>query len=184
MRNRNVEIITSSLNIRDVMEHYGVVFNNRGFAICPFHSEKTASLSTKNNHYKCFGCGAYGGIIDFVMNYFHLNFPQAVTRIGVDFGLHLEGRRVSYRERAQAAENRRIDEAEKKFRQDIRNNYLWLCDVHSALYGAYLRTGSERIKSYVDELADILDDFSGEEARNWEMRLFPEIRKSTPRKIL
>ena len=55
--------ITESLRLRDVMEFYGVQFNSRGFARCPFHAEKTASLSIKNEHYKCFGCGAYGSVI-------------------------------------------------------------------------------------------------------------------------
>ena len=67
MSNELAKQITGALKLRDVMEFYGVQFNSRGFAKCPFHSEKTASLSIKNEHYKCFGCGAYGGIIDFVM---------------------------------------------------------------------------------------------------------------------
>ena len=173
MKNRNIEIITQSLKCQQVMEHYGIEFNARGFARCPFHNEKTASMTIKREHYKCFGCGAYGGSIDFVMNYFNLSLPQAIFKIGHDFGLKLDGqRRPTHRDRVDEAENRRIREAEREIKQDIRDNYNWLCDVHRALYGAYLKNGSAMLKDKVDKLSDILDDFSGEEARAWETILF------------
>lgn len=172
MRNRNIELITSSLKCQQVMEHYGVEFNSRGFARCPFHSEKTASLTIKQEHYKCFGCGAYGGSIDFVMRYFNLTLPQAILKIGHDFGLTLDGRRPTYKERVQKAENRRMREAEQEIEKEIKDNYNWLCDVHRALFKAYVRSGSERLERITDKLSDILDDFSGEEARAWEWILF------------
>ena len=172
-KNRNIEIITQSLKCQQVMEQYGIEFNARGFARCPFHNEKTASMTIKREHYKCFGCGAYGGSIDFVMNYFNLSLPQAIFKIGHDFGLKLEGqRRPTHRDRVDEAENRRIRAAEQEIKQDIRDNYNWLCDVHRALYGAYLKNGSAMLKDKVDKLSDILDDFSGEEARAWETILF------------
>jgi DNA primase len=36
---------------------------------CPFHDEKTPSFKVKpkDNHFKCFGCGAYGDMIDFIV---------------------------------------------------------------------------------------------------------------------
>ena len=172
MKNRNVERIKETVTVRQVMEYYGIQFNRRGFAICPFHTEKTASLSIKNDHYKCFGCGAYGGSIDFVMNYFGLSFPQAVVKIMHDFGIPLEGQRVTLKSRMLAADNHKIEEAEKRFRKEIKDNYNWLCDVHIALMKRYVRTGDEHIAQLIERLDDILDDFSGEEARNWEMRLF------------
>lgn len=46
--------------------------------ICQFHFEKTPSLFIyKNNSYHCFGCGAHGNAIDFVMNKFSYTFKQA-----------------------------------------------------------------------------------------------------------
>lgn len=59
MTNNLAREISGRLKLREVMEFYGIQFNGRGFAKCPFHTEKTASLSIKNEHYKCFGCGAY-----------------------------------------------------------------------------------------------------------------------------
>lgn len=160
--------VKDRLKLREVMEFYGVQFNGRGFAKCPFHTEKTASLSIKNEHYKCFGCGAYGGTIDFVMNYYGVNFTQALVKLDTDFNLGLVGRKPTYRERVQEAENSRIRKAEAKWKEDIHNKYLTLCEVHSVLYGRLI-SGEDWLSEIVRKLDTLLDDFTGEEARAWEV---------------
>ncbi len=48
--------------------------------LCPFHDEKTPSFTVRpdKGFYKCFGCGAYGNAIDFLMEYENRPFPEAV----------------------------------------------------------------------------------------------------------
>lgn len=162
--------IADSVKLRDVMEFYGIKFNSRGFAKCPFHTEKTASLSIKNEHYKCFGCGAYGSVIDFVMEFHGLKFTQALVKLDNDFHLGIVGRKPTHRERIQEAENRRIREAEAKWKEDINREYLTLCEVHSILYGRLI-SGEEWLSDIVRRLDILLDDFKGEEARAWEMAM-------------
>lgn len=173
--NRNVEIIKESLTLRKVMEFYGIHFNSRGFALCPFHTEKTASLSIKNEHYKCFGCGEYGGIIDFVMKYFGISFKQAIAKMGTDFALPLSFHKPTYRERLKITERRREIDAERaenaKIKKIIDNNYNALCELHRRLYGEALKRKSETLLEYVDIISDVLDDFSGKEALEWTRRL-------------
>lgn len=50
------------------------------WAPCPFHDEKTASFHVvpDRQFYKCFGCGASGGVIDFIVRHDKLDFPAAV----------------------------------------------------------------------------------------------------------
>lgn len=168
MSNNLAEKIKESVKLRDVMEFYGVKFNSRGFAKCPFHTEKTASLSIKNERYKCFGCGAYGSVIDFVMEYHGLKFMQAVVKIDTDFQLGLTGHRQTYRESIQRGENRRIEDAKRKFEEDIRLQYLSLCDVHAILFRRLI-AGEDWLSEIVNKLDMILDDFTGEEARAWKM---------------
>ncbi len=52
-------------------------------ACCPFHNEKTPSFSVspEKNFYYCFGCGAKGNAISFLMNYEHLSFIDSVEKI-------------------------------------------------------------------------------------------------------
>lgn len=57
--------------------------SNNYFACCPFHAEKSASFSVSQNKqfYYCFGCGAHGNAIDFLMQYDKLSFPEAVESL-------------------------------------------------------------------------------------------------------
>lgn len=168
MSNELAEKIKASVRLKGVMEFYGIRFNSRGFAKCPFHTEKTASLSIKNERYKCFGCGAYGSVIDFVMEYHGLTFPQALFKIDTDFHLGLAGRRQTHREHIQQSEMRRIADAKTKFEEDIHMQYLSLCDVHAVLFRREI-SGENWLDEMVNKLDRILDDFTGEEARAWKM---------------
>lgn len=50
---------------------------------CPFHNEKTPSFSVtpEKGFYYCFGCGAAGNAINFLMNYEHCTFPEALEKL-------------------------------------------------------------------------------------------------------
>jgi len=58
-------------------------------ACCPFHSEKTPSftVSPTKQFYHCFGCGAHGTALGFLMEYEHMSFPDAVAALAQDAGL-------------------------------------------------------------------------------------------------
>ena len=65
-------------------------------ACCPFHDEKTASfwVSPDKQFYHCFGCGAHGTALGFLMEYDRLPFPEAVEDLATRLGLTVphEGR--------------------------------------------------------------------------------------------
>lgn len=168
MGNNIARQITDRLKLRDVMEYYGVKFDRRGFAKCPFHTEKTASLSIKNEHYKCFGCGAYGGIIDFVMNYFGIGFKQALAKLNIDFNLGLGNQNVGYRKRSEVAEQQRIQRNIEKWEAELHSEYMTLCLVYELLYRRSLN-GESWLLPFLNQLEVILDTFNDEEARMWEM---------------
>ena len=58
---------------------------------CPFHKEKTPSftLNDQKGFFHCFGCGAHGDIIGFVMQHDNLGFPEAVQHLAGLAGLHV-----------------------------------------------------------------------------------------------
>ncbi len=58
-------------------------------ARCPFHDEKTPSftVSPHKQFYYCFGCGASGTAIGFLMAHDHLTFPEAVETLAAQYGL-------------------------------------------------------------------------------------------------
>ena len=57
--------------------------------LCPFHNEKTPSftLNEEKGFYHCFGCGAHGDVVGFVMRADGLAFPEAVERLAEQAGL-------------------------------------------------------------------------------------------------
>ena len=59
--------------------------------LCPFHSEKTPSFYVNDDKefYHCFGCGAHGDVIGFVLHTEGLSFPEAVERLASEAGLEL-----------------------------------------------------------------------------------------------
>ena len=71
--------------------------------LCPFHKEKTPSFTVNEDKgfFHCFGCGAHGDVIGFVMRDEGLSFPEAVERLAGDAGLALPARdpRAEARER-------------------------------------------------------------------------------------
>ncbi|MGE5766606.1 MAG: DNA primase [Bacteroidota bacterium] len=71
--------------------------------LCPFHNEKTPSFTVNDDKgfYHCFGCGAHGSAIDFVMNSEGLSFPEAVERLAAQAGLAVPQDRPEDRQRAE-----------------------------------------------------------------------------------
>ena len=64
---------------------------NNFFGLCPFHNEKTPSFSVNENKqiFKCFGCGAGGGVFNFIMDIEKVDFPEAIKILAEKTGLSL-----------------------------------------------------------------------------------------------
>ncbi|MGH8219901.1 MAG: DNA primase, partial [Steroidobacteraceae bacterium] len=60
-------------------------------ACCPFHDEKTPSfwVSPEKQFYHCFGCGAHGTALSFLMEHDRLPFPEAVEELAASLGLEV-----------------------------------------------------------------------------------------------
>lgn len=60
-------------------------------ACCPFHHEKTPSFTVSQNKqfYHCFGCGAHGTAIGFLMEYENMPFPEAVEDLAAKAGVEV-----------------------------------------------------------------------------------------------
>lgn len=66
---------------------------NEWLGCCPFHTEKTPSFTVvpDKGFYHCFGCGAHGSAIDFIMATENLNFVAAVTALAQEAGMDIPG---------------------------------------------------------------------------------------------
>ena len=77
------------------------------FGLCPFHNEKSPSFSVSpgKQMYYCFGCGAGGNVITFVMEYENATFQEAVKMLADRAGINLP--EMEYSEEAKRKESRR-----------------------------------------------------------------------------
>lgn len=86
--------IRRSVNIVDVVSDY-IPVEQKGrnyFALCPFHDDHNPSMSISPDKqiYTCFVCGAHGNVFNFVMNYEHVSFIDAVKMIGRRVGVNID----------------------------------------------------------------------------------------------
>ncbi|MGF7185514.1 DNA primase [Desulfitispora alkaliphila] len=80
--------------------------------LCPFHSEKTPSFSVnqEKQFYYCFGCGAAGNIINFMMNYHGQTFLEVISGLADRAGVVLPQREETEEEKAKRKHRERLRE--------------------------------------------------------------------------
>lgn len=90
----SIEALKARLDIVDIVGSY-IELKRAGSSFkapCPFHDEKSPSfvVNPSRQSYHCFGCGAHGDGIKFVMEYEKLNYPEAIEKLAAssNFSLH------------------------------------------------------------------------------------------------
>ena len=124
-------------------------------ACCPFHNEKTPSftVSEAKQFYHCFGCGAHGTAIGFLMEYEHLDFVDAIETLAAEYHVEVP------REDTPAGTSQARDDKQPLF--DV-------LEQASQLYQQQLRS-SERAIGYLKQRG-----LSGEIARRYKLGYAPD----------
>lgn len=126
-------------------------------ACCPFHSEKTPSftVSQQKQFFHCFGCGAHGSAIGFLMDYDHLDFVEAVEELASQLGIEVP-----------REENSFVDEVS---RQNIDGLYQLQASV-AEWFSGQLKThpASSEAVNYLKQRG-----VSGEVARDYQLGFAP-----------
>src|SRR5690554_5507486 len=97
-----VEVIDKRVKLRKTGKNYS--------ACCPFHQEKTPSFSVEpdKQFFYCFGCGAGGNALGFVMDFDHKSFPEAVESLAADIGMTVPREERSPQAAARQSEHDRL----------------------------------------------------------------------------
>ena len=137
-----IERIYAAAKIEEVVSDY-VTLKKRGanlIGLCPFHNEKTGSftVSPSKGIYKCFGCGASGHALKFVMEIEQCTFVEAVKQLGKKYHIEVEEREMT------AEEQQRQDNRESMFVvNDFANKWfqtqLWETPEGQAIGLGYFR---------------------------------------------
>lgn len=113
-----VEVLSSHVDLKRAGSAYK--------ARCPFHEEKTPSfiIQKGDTHYHCYGCGAHGDAIQFLMNYLKLSFTEAVESLAEKFNVPLI---KTVEEQQKGIERTLLREA-----LDIATEFFQCCLLHTA----------------------------------------------------
>src|SRR3990167_667773 len=90
----SLELLKSRIDLVEVLSPY-LKLQRTGAAhkaLCPFHDEKSPSfvINRGDSHYHCFGCGAHGDAIQFLMTHLKMSFIEAVESLADRFHVQLE----------------------------------------------------------------------------------------------
>lgn len=93
-KKESLELLRGRIDLVDaLMPHVALKRTGASYkACCPFHEEKTPSFMVQkgDTHYHCFGCGAHGDAISFLMSYLKMSFVEAVENLAERFQVPLE----------------------------------------------------------------------------------------------
>ncbi len=122
----NQESIENLKNRLDIVEVVGMYLelkkSGANFkARCPFHGEDTPSfvVSPAKQIYHCFGCGAGGDAIKFVMEYEKLNYPEALEKLANDFNVELTYTKNDFEKKD---EKRVLEQTNLFYKRNLNNN--------------------------------------------------------------
>jgi DNA primase len=123
----NIQTIIDTARIEEVVGDF-VHLKKRGvnlLGLCPFHNEKTPSftVSPAKGIYKCFGCGAAGSSVGFIMEHEHLSYPEALKYLARKYQIEVEEEEQSAEQIAQYNEResmlQTVDFASKFFVEQL-----------------------------------------------------------------
>lgn len=139
--------VREQVSAQDAARHYGLTFDRRGWALCPFHNDKHPSMSFHKGRFRCWVCDVGGDSIDFTARLLGLDAMGAVERLNADFGLALPLHRKPTQAEAKAARRRlEVAEAHRSFEE-------WRSDFINRLNAAY-REGHLLLKDSPEHLTE------------------------------
>ena len=137
-----IEKINSTAKIEEVVADY-VTLRKRGanlIGLCPFHNEKTGSftVSPSKGIYKCFGCGASGHAVKFIMEIEQCSYVEALKQLGKKYHIEIEEREMTQEEQ-QRQDNRESMFVVNEFANQWFQQQLWETQEGQAIGLSYFR---------------------------------------------
>lgn len=118
--------IRSANDIVDVISSY-IPLEKKGknfFGVCPFHDDTNPSMSVSKDKqiYKCFSCGASGNVFNFVMDYEHVDFKEALSILAKKAGITLNNINVKSKENKYDKYYKMYDISLKLYQNNLSSN--------------------------------------------------------------
>ena len=134
-----VDIIHDKVLLSDVISKT-VNLSKKGsdfIGLCPFHNEKTPSFTVSNDKgfYHCFGCGAHGDVISFIMEKESIDFKEAIKILASEAGINISD--YSFK-------NKKISKEELKLKEilEVSKDYFKI---------NFNSTSGDKVKNYLEK---------------------------------
>lgn len=126
-----IDRVMEASRIEEVVGDF-VTLKKRGInflGLCPFHNEKTPSFNVNpaRGIYKCFGCGAAGNAVNFLMEHEHISYPEAIKNLAARYNIAVE-------------EDEFTPTAEQQQQQSERDRLYQLHAFAQSYFAQYLQT--------------------------------------------
>lgn len=112
----NFPQIRQDHDLRTTVERY-LGPPDKGKWLCPFHKEKTPSFALvgdEKDHFKCYGCGAWGDVVNFISRLDQMSIFEATQKLGDGYLLDTGLTKDEFQKRQQAIKEERLAEEEQK----------------------------------------------------------------------
>ena len=122
--------IRSKVDIVDIISSY-LPLTQKGknyFGVCPFHDDTNPSMSVSRDKqiYKCFSCGASGNVFNFIMDYEHISFKEALKILADKTGIEVKGIHIAKKETKNDKFYEIYDLALKYYQNNMNSSYAKL----------------------------------------------------------
>lgn len=158
------EEILNILTMRDILNKYQIKM--KGYMCsCPLHKDNSPSMKIYDKTFYCFSCNRYGDIIEFVEQYFNLNFLEAMQKINIDFNLGINFKKRISKRRLQEIE---LEKQRRILKKNIINKQIGKSCKRYYIYNRVLNNLKSKITkenwedivlstSYIEEKMEQLD---------------------------
>lgn len=126
--------ILSILSMKDILDKYGIK-TIKYMCHCPFHKDNCPSMRIYEKSFYCFSCNRTGDLIEFVKQYFNLNFQESMEKINYDFNLGLKTRgRLSKKQLFKIQKQQEIKKRKQEYKKQLITKKLIKASNHYKIY--------------------------------------------------
>lgn len=162
------EEILNILNMQDILNKYGIKII-KYMCHCPFHKDNSPSMKIYEKSFYCFSCNRTGDLIEFVKQYFNLNFQEAMEKINFDFNLGLKTKgRISKKRLLEIQKEQELKNKQKEYKKKKINKKLIEASNHYRIYNHIINELKKQITkenweekveaiSFLQEKIELLD---------------------------
>lgn len=162
--------ILNVLSMEDVIRKYGIN-HKRYMCNCPFHKDNSPSMKIYNKSFYCFSCNRTGDLIEFVKQYFNLNFQEAMEKINYDFNLGLKTKgRINKQQLIKIQNELQLKKQHEEYIKQLKNKKLIKACNRYIIYNDIIKENKKQITfenweekveliAFLQEKLELLDEY-------------------------